>query len=94
MYVYMKGNMSSTKRIAHGMRALALVGLAALAFGRAFDRRPLPTLVAVPLGSCLFAPLAFSGNLALVALATVLVAALRGWVLHPHRDGRPRPRTP
>jgi MFS family permease len=52
--------------------AMAVDGLVALAFGRAFDRRPLPTLLAVPLASCLFAPLAFSGRLGLAALGTVL----------------------
>jgi MFS family permease len=52
--------------------AMAVDGLAALAFGRAFDRRPLPTLIAVPLASGLFAPLAFSGRLGLAALGAVL----------------------
>lgn len=51
---------------------MAADGLAALAFGRAFDRRALPTLVAVPLVSCLFAPLAFSGGLVLAALGALL----------------------
>lgn len=52
--------------------AMATDGLAALVFGRAFDRRPRPTLVAVPLASCLFAPLAFSGSLGLVVLGAAL----------------------
>ncbi len=52
--------------------AMAVDGLAALAFGRAFDRRPQATLLAVPLASCLFAPLAFSGRLGLAALGAVL----------------------
>ncbi|HXG15137.1 MAG TPA: MFS transporter, partial [Calidithermus sp.] len=52
--------------------AMAVDGLAAVAFGRAFDRQPLATLLAVPLASCLFAPLVFSNRLGLVLLGAAL----------------------
>jgi hypothetical protein len=65
--------------------AMAVDGLAAVAFGRAFDRQPLATLLAVPLASGLFAPLVFSNRLGLVALsvtsqlaAVPLLLSLRG----------------
>lgn len=52
--------------------AMGVDALAALAFGRWFDRRGLRVLTAVPLLSCLFAPLAFSQAPALVVAGVLL----------------------
>jgi MFS family permease len=52
--------------------AMGVDALAALVLGRLFDRRGLPVLIAIPLVSFLFAPLAFSGSLALALAGTVL----------------------
>lgn len=52
--------------------AMAVDAVAALALGRLFDARGPSVLLAVPLMSLLFAPLAFSGSLALVVAGTVL----------------------
>jgi len=52
--------------------AMAVDAVAALVLGRLFDARGLPILIVVPLLSCLFAPLVFSHNLALVVIGTAL----------------------
>ena len=52
--------------------AMAVDAVAALVLGRMFDARGLPILIVVPLLSCLFAPLVFSHNLALVVIGTAL----------------------
>ncbi|OLC32909.1 MAG: MFS transporter [Candidatus Rokubacteria bacterium 13_1_40CM_4_69_5] len=52
--------------------AMAVDAVAALVLGPLFDARGLPILIVVPLLSCLFAPLVFSHNLALVVIGTAL----------------------
>jgi len=52
--------------------AMAVDAVAALALGRLFDRRGLPVLIAVPLLSFAFAPLAFTQSTALVVAGVVL----------------------
>lgn len=52
--------------------AMAVDALAALVLGRLFDVFGLSILVAVPLLSCLFAPLAFTQSVGLVITGTVL----------------------
>ncbi|NCO40139.1 MAG: MFS transporter [Armatimonadetes bacterium CG_4_10_14_3_um_filter_66_18] len=78
--------------------AMGVDGLAALLFGRWFDRAGIPILAAVALLSALFAPLVFSGGFALALLGmalwglgmgaqeSVLRAAIAGMVA-PERRG-------
>ncbi len=58
--------------------AMAADAAAALLLGRLFDRRGLAVLVAVPLASFLFAPLAFSRSVVLVVAGTILWGAGMG----------------
>jgi MFS family permease len=52
--------------------AMGVDALAALVLGRLFDRRGLPILIAIPLVSFLFAPLAFSRSFGLALAGTVV----------------------